>query len=64
VKRRRSLYRLSAGRGGLQLTLDEAFWSNALLDEAGTTQLDVNITTLAQEICAALYFVATDTTRH
>jgi hypothetical protein len=44
----------------LQIELDENFFDNKIVRTDGTTQVDVNIATLCQEIRTALYYLATD----
>jgi hypothetical protein len=56
----RTSYRIVAGHEGLQVELDENFFDNAIVRKDGTTQVDVNIATLCQEIRTALYYLATD----
>ena len=65
MTKRRSQYRITVSRSEVHIEfLDEHFWNNTILDEKGTTSLDLNIASVVQEIRAALYFVGTDTTRH
>jgi hypothetical protein len=58
-------YRLHATRAGVRLDfLDEHFFDNRIIDEKGTTALDHHIAAVVQEIRAALYYLATDGTKH
>lgn len=60
----RPAYRITADRDGLVLTVNEEFWNDTIVAEDGTTQLDINVSQVVQEIRAALYYVATVGTRH
>ncbi len=61
----RPAYRVSASREGVELSIDENFWNDEVVEAAtGTTALDHNIATVCAEIRAALYYIATDGTRH
>ena len=58
-------YRVQADRDGLRLSVDENFWNDRIVrPQDGTTQLDLNIASVVQEIRTALYYVATDGTKH
>jgi len=56
---------VQADRDGLRLSVDENFWNDRIVrPQDGTTQLDLNIASVVQEIRTALYYVATDGTKH
>lgn len=52
-------YRVEANREGLELSIDENFWDETIIDTEGTSNLDLNIATICQEIRAVLYYIAT-----
>jgi hypothetical protein len=65
MRGKRTAYRVEAARDGVQLTIDDTFWNDTVVSPRdGTTQLDVNIAQVVQEIRAALYYIATDGTKH
>jgi hypothetical protein len=58
-------FSIAIARDEMRLNIDEHFWDDTIVSEKdGTTQLDFNIATVLQEIRAALYYVATDGTKH
>ena len=59
-------YRVSAARDEVRLDIDEqTFWDNTVVvAKDGTTQLDVNIAAVVEEIRAALYYIGTDGPKH
>lgn len=65
MRGKRTAYRIVAGRDGIHVEFDNNFFDNTAVAPDGTSQLDVNIVTLVQEIRTALYYIATeDLTKH
>lgn len=65
MRETRTAYRIVAGRNGIHVEFDDHFFNNEVVRRDGTTQVDVNVAALCQEIRTALYYIATaDLAKH
>ena len=65
MKHRKTRFQVEVSQSGVAIVfLDEKFFDNTIIDDKGTTSLDINIAQLVQEVRAALYFVGTEGTKH
>lgn len=58
-------FRLQGNTEDIAIAIGPEFWDTTVIDDRGTTTLDLNLAALVQELRTAVYYISTqDLTQH